>query len=139
TVEPAFARHRVAQRAQFAVGEILLPDGDLVAGPARPDLEGIAAAEADIEPPLDEELLGFGEAGELAQLGDGQRCGSGFGHDSPLVRTRRVSSSLVNDRQTRAEDSAPGLDEPRQWAAGIGVLARRHASGEIGVAPRLDR
>ena len=68
--ETALDGDRLAQRAQFAVGEVLAADRVGVA--AGPLLEGVAAAEPDVEPAFDEQLLGLGEAGEFAQLGDGQ-------------------------------------------------------------------
>src|SRR5690606_2661879 len=76
------ARHAVAQPAQFAIGEVLLANRGLIVKVARPQLEGIAAAQSNIEPTFDEQLLRFSEASELAQLRDSQRCSSGLGHNS---------------------------------------------------------
>jgi hypothetical protein len=77
------AGDRVAQAAQLAVCQILLPDRRLVTRMAGPLLECVAASQADVQPALYVALLILGEAGEFTQLGDRQRCGSGLGHGLP--------------------------------------------------------
>src|SRR5690606_8234571 len=83
-VERGFARNRIAQRAQLAIGEVLLANRASIARAMAPGLERIAAAEANIEAAFDEQLLILAEAGEFAQLGDGQRCRSCSGHGMPF-------------------------------------------------------
>ena len=54
-------------------------------GHAQGFAEGIAAAEPDIEAAFDEQLLVLAEAGELAQLGDGQRAVPDLAMTAPFV------------------------------------------------------
>ena len=89
-VERGFARQRVAKRLELAIGQVLATDRRVaVPAPAgAPRLESVGPAEPDVEAALDETLLVFREAGELAQLGDGQRCGPGLGHWVPRCGSR---------------------------------------------------
>ena len=48
---------------------------------AKTGTASLTIAEPDIEPALDEQLLVLAEAGELAQLGDRQRCSPRLGHE----------------------------------------------------------
>lgn len=79
--EAGFARQFAAQGLELLIDHVLAADRGGFVRVARPQLEGVLPAEADVEAAFDVALLARREAGELAKFGDGERGGPGIRHD----------------------------------------------------------